>query len=165
MSWTLIEHQALTSSAASVVFNSIPQTYKTLKLVISSRTTFTGGSWDSMQIGLNGSTTATGRHIYGTGSATGSDTSSGNPVIAFTSDANNTASTFGNAEITFPNYASTTAAKPMSSDSVSENNATAAIQDLLAALWNNTSAVTTISIASSGGNFVSGSTFTLYGLA
>lgn len=167
MSWTLIEHQALTSSVASVTLGSggtIPQTYKTLKLVISPRL---DGSYatDTLTIRFNNSTsTFTYRLLYGTGTAAASVSNTfGNATDS--NAATSTSSTFSNIEVTIPNYAGSTN-KPYSVDGVTENNGTAANQALLAGLWSTTSAITSIGLVPySGSNFVSGSTFTLYGLA
>lgn len=164
MSWTLIEHQALSSSAASVTLGSggtIPQTYKTLKLVLS-----TICSTDNIvEIRPNNATAnQTRRSLYGTGSAAGSGT--GTNIRAASGYTSYTANTPGNSEVTFPNYTSTTTNKPISADGVAENNATAALQLMEALLWSDTSAITSIVvIAPSSGTMSSGSTFTLYGLA
>lgn len=167
MSWTLIEHQALTSSAASVTLGSggtIPQTYKTLKLVVSARTDATvGGSGDAFTIRPNGSTTSlTSRAVFGTGAVAYSN--SRTDILTTATPSDYTASTFSNCEITFSNYASATN-KVTSADAVNENNATAATTFLVAGLWSNTAAITSIQLVPLGGNFVSGCTFTLYGLA
>ena len=165
MSWTLIEHQALSSSAASVTLGSggtIPQTYKTLKLVFSVRTD--SSAVDVAEIRPNAATTnLSARQLYGTGTAAASNTTTVirvavNPVAT-------TSNVFGNGQIDFPNYTSTTTNKPTSADSVTEENATGASQVLGAGLWSNTSAITSIVFTLTSNNMVSGSTFTLYGLA
>ena len=74
-----------------------------------------------------------------------------------------TASTFGNAELYIPNYTSSNN-KSFSADSVTENNATAAYSQLIAGLWSNVTAITSLSLAPSSGTFVQHSTATLYGV-
>lgn len=166
MSWTLIEHQALTSSVASVTLGNggtLPQTYKTLKLVASTRTD-RAATDDTLGILFNGSSSNFSfREVYGNGASPFSGSGSQGRII-LAAAANNTASTFANSTTEIPNYAGATN-KPVSSDSVSENNATTAYQIMYATLWSNTAAITSITVQSLfGSNLVSGSTFTLYGL-
>lgn len=172
MSWTLIESQTLGASAASVTLGSggtIPQTYKTLKLVTSLRINSAGTAGNAV-LTVNGSTSSySERLLYGNGSAANSASASGSSIgwTNLATGNNGSSNTFGNAETTFPNYTSS-AYKPISSDSVNENNSSAANdanQYLDAALWSNTAAVTSITLTAPGGsNFMQYSTFTLYGL-
>lgn len=78
-----------------------------------------------------------------------------------------TSNTFNNAEIYIPNYAGTNK-KPLSSFSVTENNSAVAGNTYIysiAALWNLTNAITQITLSmGASGNFVSGSSFYLYGI-
>lgn len=168
MGWTLIQHTALTSSAASVTLGSggtIPQTYKTLKVLFSSRSDATSTFGDTVLVRPNGATTnLSSRIIYGQGSGAFS-TSTSNARSGQGSTTAQTSNTFGNGVLDIPNYSGSTN-KPMSADGVSENNAANAIQELGAALWSNTAAITSLTfVPETGTNFVSGSTFTLYGLS
>jgi hypothetical protein len=156
------------AGAASVTFNSIPQSgYTDLVMKVSSRSAraATGTDW---KIEFNGSTTGYSyRRIYGDGAAVYSDTASTGQ--SFTdSSANSTASTFGNAEIYIPNYTSSNY-KSWSADSVSENNASganSAYQNLYADLWSNTASITSIEIKPvQSTTFAQYSTFSLYGVA
>lgn len=164
MSWTLIESQTLGSSVASVTLGSggtIPQTYKTLKLVISARTD--QASVKDLIVKPNNSTSnLTMRYLIGTGAAVGTGTGTTGQVGNL-NGTGQTASTFNSTEITFPNYAGSTN-KPFTADDVSENNGTTAYQTLFANLWSDTTAITSIVLAPNAGNFITGSTFTLYGL-
>ena len=72
------------------------------------------------------------------------------------------ANTFGNIEITFPNYTAA-AYQPYSFDGVTENNATAAEQSLVAGLKSVSAAITSL-VLETDNNWKAGSTFTLYGL-
>jgi len=74
-----------------------------------------------------------------------------------------TASTFGNAEIYLPNYAGNTN-KSASIDMVSEQNATSTYMGLVAPLWSNTAAITSITLTGASGNLAQYSTATLYGI-
>jgi hypothetical protein len=77
--------------------------------------------------------------------------------------ASNTSNTFSNTEIYIPNYTSNNY-KSVSTDSVMENNATEAYANLNAILWSNTSAINSITLTPSAGNFAQYSEFTLYGV-
>lgn len=158
---TLISRTTLTGTAASVTFSSIPQTYQTLKLVVSARGSDSVAVW--LYINFNSSSTGfTSRLLAGSGSAASSTTltyHSSNYVPS-----GYTASTFSNAEITIPNYTGS-ANKAWSSDSVNENNATATDMSLLAGLWSNTAAITSITLVPQTVNIVANSTFSLYGVS
>jgi len=149
--------------AASIQFTSIPGTYDDLVIKISSRsTTNLGGVWTGVNVRLNGSTTSlTSRQLYGTGSAAGSAATATDNFWTTSSAA--TASTFDNSEIYIPNYAGSTN-KSFSADSVTENNATAALAALTANLWSNTNAVTSITLVEAGNSFAQHSTAVLYGI-
>ena len=151
-----IQHIEL-SSAGTITFSSIPQTFTDLMLVISAR-----GAADDPNgtITFNTGGTYTRRRLYGTGSATNSDT-----IIDFQmSSSVMTASTFGSISIYIPNYTSSNA-KSYSVDSASETNATLSYQAIVAGLWSGTAAITTINLTPySGGNFAAGSSATLYGI-
>jgi hypothetical protein len=150
------------AGAASVTFNNIPQTgYTDLKIVASWR----GNSASSVSIymSLNGSASSfTGKYLYGDGSATSSG--SIGQYVGSCPGSNFTANTFASTEIYIPNYTSANY-KSFSVDNVDETNATASDSNLIAGLWSNTAAITSISIAPSGSSFIQYSTFSLYGLA
>lgn len=177
MGWTLIDYQSLSSSAASVTISNIPQTYKTLMLVVSARTNSSAQPYDDYIITVNNDTSgvygSTGKYnsrtILGEGSGTPSSSSATNAVPAYWNNAvvanTATANTFGVTNFVFPNYTSTTANKVFSGDAVAENNATAGQLTFGAFLWANTNALTSLKLAPNNGTaFVSGSTFSLYGL-
>lgn len=147
-----------------VTFNNIPQTYTDLKIVISSRSTFTSGM-DSLGIYFNGSqANISNTFVTGNGSSPASNRSTYRAVGANDS-AFATANTFANTEIYIPNYTSSNF-RQMLIDSVTENNATPSNQLLGANLWSQTTAITSLSFdnSTSGQNFVQYSTFSLYGI-
>jgi len=164
--YTLIEAKTLASAVASVTFSSIPQTYTDIKCVFSVRTDRSSfGSY--CFVSFNGSSSNfSARFIGGDGSSAASGTQS--QLAGIETDANATANTFNNTELYVPNYISTTNAKSYSVDSVSENNGSTAFDYLVAGLWNpaTQAAITSLGItAEAGANFVSGSTFYLYGIS
>lgn len=135
--------------ASSIDFTSIPATYTDLCIKLSLRDTRSNTA-NNFFINFNGVTTnRTYRYLSGNGSAASSSSGS-DGTIGVTDSATATASTFNSAEIYIPNYAGNTN-KSMSSDSVMENNATAAEQWLTASLWSNTAAITSIAIAPNTG--------------
>lgn len=167
--YVLLDRIELNNTAASVTFDNIPQSgYTDLKVVVSGRSARTGTNADNLNITFNGSTSGySGRVLYGDGSGAGSYTPATTYILGEIPTANTTANTFGNAEFYIPNYRSSNF-KSVSLDSVTENNASgagSAYADLIAGLWSNTAAITSIRVASQVANFVAGSTFSLYGIA
>jgi len=155
------------SPVTTVTFNSIPSGYTDLKIVCSSRDN-TAAAWGSIYLRFNGSTTSySGIQIYGTGSAAASTSSSiwgTNYALAGRPAGNDaTALTFGNSDIYIPNYTSSNN-KSISGDGVGENNGTSSFAMLVASLWSNSSAITSIEVMTPGQLFQAGSTFTLYGI-
>jgi hypothetical protein len=160
----LISKQTLGSAAAPVTFDNIPATYTDLLCVVSGRSAnavSTIGMWLRFNSDTNGANYSW-RRLYGTGSATGSDTSGNAPMIIAGDSA--TADTFASVEIYIPNYAGSTN-KSVSATGATENNATAAVIAATAGLWSNTAAITSVSFyVDSSQNFKSGSSFFLYGI-
>lgn len=150
--------------AAEIAFTSIPQTYTDLVVRLSVRTVFSSDVADDMLLKINGSTSGfSNRYIYGSGSNTYSATAYGNFVGSPTA-ALATANTFGSIEVYIPNYTGSNQ-KSYSVNSVSENNATAAIASMIAGLNTTTSAISSLAFYSTGSNnFVQYSTATLYGI-
>ena len=154
--------------AANIEFTSIPGTFDDLVLKVSIRDTEASIS-NAFIFQFNGETATTNysaRWLYGTGAAAASLTRSGasGQFWGESNSANSTASTFANVEFYIPNYRGSTN-KSVSIDAVTENNATTAYQFLIAALWSNTAAITSILIKpNSGLNWVQHSTATLYGI-
>jgi hypothetical protein len=149
---------------SAIEFTSIPQTYTDLKILYSIRTT-DNSVWYSSRITFNGTAfnvNSSQRGLYGTGSAAGSENYANSEFI-FVNGNNTTASVFGNAEINIPNYTSSNN-KSISGDMVTENNSTSAITYLVAGLWSNSAAITSITLAPASGTFVQYSTATLYGI-
>jgi hypothetical protein len=154
------------TSVASITLNNIPQNYTDLKLVLSTRVSGGANAWSDHTYSFNGTSTSTNvgsRVLYGTGTSALSTTFT---TAYFSIGEGNagTANTFGNSELYIPNYTLSNF-KSMSSDGASENNATSSLTQMQAALWSNTSAITSITITDiSSNNYVQYSTVTLYGI-
>ena len=159
--YTLISSNVLTSSAASVTFSAIPSTYTDLVLRCSVRCDQASGN---LALTLNGSTSNFSyTRLRGDGSAAASFRSTFNYFGNINGTAH-TSNTFTNAEVYLPNY-QVSANKPMSSFTAQEDNATSAYITAVANLWSNTAAITSVTVNEySGYNFVSGSSFYLYGI-
>ena len=166
--YTLISSQVLGSSAASVTFSSIPQTYKDLKLVWSARTDRASFP-DYIYFRFNGSSSA----VYSATSVSGNGSGAYSSYLANqniggnvtpVNTANTTTNTFGCAEMYLPNYA-TNAAKQTFFSGVAENNSANAAIAAEAELFNSASAITSITLSSySSSNIVANSSFYLYGI-
>lgn len=154
-----ISSTELTATTGSVTFSNIPQGYTDLKIVVSGRINTTTSNF---MISFNGSTSSfSNKVLYGTGS--GVATTSYNQFAGYACQSTDPANTFGNSEIYIPNYR-TSNNKSYTSDNVSENNGTYAVASINAGLWSVADAITSITLSPDSGSFVSGSTFTLYGI-
>jgi hypothetical protein len=161
--WTVIQHIEVPSAQANMEFTSIPQTYTDLCLVVSGRSSANeAGNGAIMIIRPNGSSSnGSIRYLQGDGSAASSSTDT--YIWARLNSSSYTASTFANTSVYIANYTASTA-KSISIDSVNENNATANRMVITAGLWNDTTAISSITILPEGGNFVQYSSATLYGI-
>ncbi len=147
--------------ATNIEFTGIAGTGKDLMLLVSGRNT----SSNFMRVRPNNDTTAANyarRRLYGDGSSVGSDSWAFGDVGYFgdlrLGSSSSTANTFGNALIYITNYAAS-AAKSLMADTLNENNATAADQQIDAGIWNSTAAITSLVLI---GNFAQHSTASLY---
>jgi len=149
--------------AASIDFTGIPGTMTDLMVMMSARSNFAEHRSVPL-VQYNGSTTGyTYRRLYGIPTiATGSDTASFQ-LFDYITGASATASTFGNGCLYIPNYAGSSY-KSSSSDGVAEMNFAYGGLSLVANLWSNTAAITSIKIYSADWSFVQYSTATLYGI-
>ena len=163
MTMTLIETKTLGTAAASIEFTSIPQTYTDLYLLVSGRSTgtvATGGG--VLFIRPNGSSSnASIRRLQGNGSTVSSSTDTN--LLGRITPTDWTSNTFGSTSVYIPNYAGATN-KSFSIDAINEQNATEAVQSIIAGLWSNTAAITSLLLVPESGNLVAGSTISLYGI-
>ena len=146
--------------AASINFSSIPATYTDLHLLVSIREESSTSSVAFIKFN-NTTANRSERYLQGNGSSVVAGTTTVLQFIAC--QPSDTANTFGNASIYIPDYASSNY-KSVSSDSVSENNATGAFSRFVAGLWSDTSAINQITITTDTGDVAEYSTATLYGI-
>jgi hypothetical protein len=150
-----IATQTLVSAASSVTFSSIPSTYTDLVLIVNSART---ASNDSVSLEFNGDTGSNYSRLlmYGTGSSAATFRESNATLIEIgVQDTSNCTNIFN-----VINYANTTSNKSV----VARANATGVRVSYGIGVWRNTSAITSIKLATGGSTFIAGSTFTLYGI-
>ena len=167
--YTLIASNTLSTSAASLTFSAIPNTFTDLVDRWSARISL-GAKDQYTYIQFNGdtSTNYSTTFLY-TDAVTVTSTRSSNANYYFPTDVTGdaaTANTFGSAEIYIPSYTASQN-KPISNFGTPETNATDMADfmglGVTAGLWRNTAAISSIYIGASG-NFLSGSSFFLYGI-
>ena len=171
MTMTLIETKTLGTAAASIEFTSIPGTYTDLYILASHRQTQTFADVNGYPtLTLNNSTSNYSfRWIQGSGSAVASSSSTYGGFYWFGNNDFMTANTFSNTSIYIPNYAGSTN-KSVSFDTVQETNATASFQQIMAGLWSDTAAITSLKLTArdsglgTSPSFVVGTTISLYGI-
>ena len=169
--YTLISSNVLASSAASVTFSAIPATYTDLVVRASIRSDRANVA-DGLFLTFNSDTasvySATYLSVNNSSSVVGSGYANGTPTNVYyfyTDGANATANTFSNTELYIPSYTASQN-KPLSLTSMAEGNTAAFSMGVNAGLWRNNAAVTSINIVSFvGANFVTGSSFYLYGIS
>jgi hypothetical protein len=164
-----ISRVEVTTPTQSIQFTSIPNTYTDLLLIMSIRQ---NANADGHQLGVrfNSNGSNYGRlGLYYVGNAT--DVAGGNSEtfarFGFAESSTFTSNTFGSYEMYITNYASTNEYKPFQTHSVCESNSTVVYaQGLWSGIWNNTSAINSITIQDLSNNtdIATNSTAYLYGI-
>ena len=155
--------------AADITFSSVPATYTDLLVKVSLRSNISAfRSTLVMQFNADTGSNYAYRRLYASGSTVGSDVTDPTTFIICGEvvGASSTASTFTNSEIYIPNYRSSNQ-KSVSTDAALEtNDATNNRLSLTAALWTDTSAITSLKLfdSNTAQAFVQYSTATLYGI-
>ena len=162
--YTLINSNVLSSSAASITFSSIPATYTDLVVKISTRVNYATTDIEGY-LSINGTSTNYSYTLLAGSGATASSTRASTYVPYVDDGANATSNTFASGEIYIPSYA-VSQNKPISVSSAAENNITSNVyQYVVAGLWRNTAAITSLTFTPFSGSYVSGSSFYLYGIS
>ena len=148
--------------AASMSFSSIPSTYTDLCVLTSARTN-RAFPVDGISVNFNGSSSNFSSR-YLEGFETSAYSATGTTFAGSASGNTATSDTFGNSLLYIPNYTSSNF-KSFSADGAGENNGTNNLLNLVAGLWSNTSAITSITILpTTGTSFNQYTTATLYGI-
>jgi hypothetical protein len=156
-----IATQTLGSAVASVTFSSIPATYTDLVLVYNGKFASANGQI-ALQFNGDTATNYSSTEIFGNGSTAGSsrDPNATSMRLGYTLTAN-----IENMNIMqIMNYSNATTYKTVMARQNTAGSASGAAAHV--GLWRNTAAINSIVVACYNSlNFVSGSTFTLYGIA
>lgn len=169
VTYNLIASNTLTTSAASVTFSAIPNTFTDLVLRVSVRTNV-ASTQSNLAVEFNSDTSSiySARFLFMTGQTAYSQGWTGDTYLRTYGNAvGNTATsnTFSNFELYLPSYTATQN-KPIATFGVTENNSTNdATITATANLYRSTSAISAIRFfANDSSSFVSGSSFFLYGI-
>jgi hypothetical protein len=150
--WVAIGHTTLSTASNSVSFEPIPSNYRDLQIVVNGkRSTATGG----VLVRANGDATISNYArvaMYGNGSAAYSFANDENEFVYM----DNTDTVF---RIDVMDYSATDKHKAF----ITRSDEPATWVFAIAGRWKNTDAITSIELVSSSGDFVVGTTFTLYG--
>ena len=162
--YTLISSNVLSSSAASVTFSAIPATFTDLVVRVSARSD-QGDYSDYMTLAINalGANADSQRTLY---NSDGTVASGSGTVTAITANTT-TSNTFSSTEYYFSIYSNSSTKKPFSIVSNAENNSSSQYfaPMIAAVLTSSTAAITALTFRPAfGSNFVSGSSFYLYGI-
>jgi hypothetical protein len=156
--YTPLANVTLGAAASSVTFSSIPATYRDLILVIDTTTSVTTGL---VQLELNASTSDYSFvYMSGNGSTTASGASTGNTFMRLNLPARTNA-TMSNFIVNLLDASATNKHKTV----ISRFNNASTGTEAFANRWGNTAAITSTRVFLPSGNFNSGSTFALYGIA
>jgi hypothetical protein len=164
--YELISTQVLSSSASTVTFSSIPQTFRHLQIRTVVRGT-AASEFVEMLMRFNGDSGANySSHVLrGTGSSVISQVNANSDTrIRFSSFGNSAPSgVFAQKVIDILDYSSS--AKNTTSRALVGNNGSSIFRiDLVSGLWMNTASVTSVAFSLGSGDFGSGTRFSIYGL-
>lgn len=151
----------LTSAQSSITFNNIPQTYTHLQIRTFAAAT---SASSSIKVVLNTDTTGANyyRHIlYGNGSA--NPATNGTSAYIGPVNLSGAANIFSGAITDIHDYTNTNKYKPARILSGTDLNSSGTIE-IDSFVWLNTAAITSIQLLSDVGNFVTYSSFALYGI-
>ena len=156
-----------TAGQTIVTFSSIPSTYASLQLRFNAQSNRAANS-DEIFMRINGSSSAeyAVHRVWGDGSSV---TAAGSTAVFTQFDplaacsAANATNVFTVGIIDIHDYASTTKTKVIRNFTGYDNNGSGEVR-LMSGLWNNTAAITSISLDINIANFSAGSTLSLYGI-
>lgn len=158
--YSQIATQTLGSTASSVTFSSIPQTYTNLVLILNLKAASGSTAYPRILFNSDTGTNYSLTHLTGNGSSatSGRTTNSVGYITGLTVESS--------AEFNFngiyhiPQYSNTTTNKTV----IGRCNNAAGHTEATVTLWRNTAAITNIDLVNVNANFAIGCTFTLYGI-
>lgn len=156
--YDLIASTTIAAATSSVVFGSLPQTYRDLVLIVNAD----GTSQTELYVRMNEDTasTYTAVRMQGSGSTTASTTYSGTGGMRLNGNGDIMTNFSFNAVIQLLDYSATDKHKTVLSRTSSSQGV-----DANAGRWPSTSAITSVRAYPFAGSFDVGSTFNLYGIA
>lgn len=161
----LIETKTINTAQAAIEFTSIPQDGTDLLILGSTRTTNAGNGNSNLRFNGDIGNNYSYRMLYteNTGTPTSASTTAGSSIQWFyANSASSTSNTFSNFEFYIFNYSGNTA-KSLNIDHTTEHNGSSPlIQGLTAGSWTVTAPIISLIIGQDSGNFVAGSTISLY---
>lgn len=153
----------------TISFNSIPQTYTDLKLIISSQTNRNNGNYGYAYVSFNSNTSNyAAKTFYGENASTQIGTTSDTVMSYGTGTQWQGTYYFNNGDMYFPNYSGSDN-KIYFNWSMSQGSATDRnLWDWFAGVWTNTAAITSLTITCNGGagytTWNANTVFSLYGI-
>jgi hypothetical protein len=160
-------------SQATVDFSSIPAGFTNLMVVWQARSTSAAVGDNKMKLQINGDTTVAhyqagqfGSHASTTNTAGTTAATAAGADIGDVPGTNSIAVASGTGSLLIPGYSGTTFVKQVMSDCVEFyiNNTTGLPRVVRAFQWSVTSAINELTFSLAAGNFLDGSTFTVYGM-
>jgi hypothetical protein len=160
--YTLISSVTVGSGgAASMSLTSIPATYTDLLISLSLRS---DSNVSDVLVNFNSAgNNSTWRRLLGEASASSDSGSNGASLLInmSTTDAN----IFATNQMYIPNYTSSNNKSFSTEAAIEKNSSTGTARQLVAGLWSNSAAITSISFTGTSGNFAQYSTAYLYGIS
>lgn len=157
-----------TGSSNSITFSSIPQTYTHLQIRIFAKGANTGnGVGTGSAMVFNGDTTTTNywRHsVNGFGTGTSANNGNDNAFWDIIGSSSGLGSMYASNIIDILDYTNTNKRKVILNLLGEDTNGNGSRLGPLSGLWNNTSAITSITLQSGAGNFLTSTHIALYGI-
>lgn len=158
-----IASTTLGSAAATVTFSSIPSVYTDLVILSSSANTAVNGNGQGIRFNSDTATNYSKTFLYGDGTSVVSGRASNQTNISISNQPISSSGTFTATITNIENYSNATTYKTILSRGGSAHTNNLAIAYV--GTWRSTAAITAIDLINDSGNFITGSTFTLYGIA
>jgi hypothetical protein len=161
---TLIATTTLGTAAADVTFSSIASTYQNLKILFSGRGSTAGNNVDQLLVQVNGDANSNYRSVYMGGFSSVAVSAPGNATsgdLRYIPAGVPTYNPIGTSEITFMDYKNTTLRKGIQWMTAGEADVGFVFAGQVR--WNNTAAISSIKLFLSSGNFIAGTSVSLYG--
>jgi hypothetical protein len=164
--YTPLYSTTLASATASVDIVGIPQIYRDLILVVTARSDSANAPYAQCRSQFNGDTGSNYSYVEmtGDGSSAGSYSATATEILVMATAPSSSASgTFNQANVHLMDFSATDKQKPV----IARNDGAASNTRAQAARWANTAAITSLKLfpAPGYGNFATGSTFSLFGIA